>query len=539
MVTRELTKGITRDITRGIIQPFNYYIFTVKTDNAGTSLSDQFTVPTVSGGIYDETTTVDWGDGNIDTNMSTYNDARWTHTFAGGAGTYEVKIWGTFDGWKFANGGDKSKITNIRQWGIFVFSQGQEFYGCNNLTVTATDVPKINTSTLIWSFRECSAVVDIPSIGSWDVSGVAIFSAMFLSINSAANLSIGTWNTSSAVSMNSLMAGGVAGFDRDLGAWIMSSVNTLSSAFPNATISTVNYDSTLVGWAAQSLQSSVPFSAGSSKWGFGYGGQARYDIISTYAWTITDNGQSDSTLGIWLNAHNLLKSSANPSDGTSVATWSDLTDYANDGTATGAQQPVFKTNIANGEPALLFDGVDDRLDIAAASEINDLFSSGGSVFVVFNAATEGEAIGRIFSKYSDAGDTNGGVLYLNDNGVGQGDLVYQKAFSTTNGIWLVENAVTYGNVVIALMTYDASSASNDPVFYINSKTAATVSENAAPVGTVLSDSTKALTIGNSEGTNRTFDGYIFEIAMWKKILSSQEISDYFDYFAEKYGETLS
>lgn len=407
------TKNILSEVTKPILRPFiplqsNYFIFTVKTDNAGTSNNDQFTMPLVSAGNYDAY--VDWGDGSSIDHITAYNQAEVTHTFAGGDGTYTAKVYGTLDGWKMADGGDKSKLISISQWGTFVFSQGQEFYGCDNLTVTATDVPTINTNTLIWAFRECSSLVDIPSIGNWDVSGVTVFSAMFSGINSAANLSIGTWNTSSAVSMNSLMSSGVTGFDRDLSAWDVSSVSTLGSAFPNATISTSNYNSTLISWAAQSLQSSVPFGAGNSKWGFGYGGQARYDIISTYSWTFTDGGQADSTLGIWLNAHNLLKSSANPSDGTSVATWSDLTDYANDGAATGGQQPVFKTNITNGEPAVLFDGVDDRLDIAAASEINDLFSSGGSVFAVFNATTEGEAIGRIFSKYSDTGDTNGGVL---------------------------------------------------------------------------------------------------------------------------------
>ena len=533
-ILEQILGTVTGDILEGVLEPFNYFIFTVKTDNAGTSLSDQFTVPTVSAGTYDAY--VDWGDGSDIENITTYNDARWTHTFAGGAGTYEVKIWGTFVGWVFDDGGDDDKILDIKQWGIYSVEGDiqKAFRGCSNLVVTATDVPIGTVTNLFRAFQDCN-ITSIPSFLSWDLTQLISLNNTFS--GTPLNQDLSTLYAPLVFNLTAMLKN--TNVDFSVGSWVWSNVTTATDFMDGVTLSTANYDDSLIGIESQSLQSGVSINFGLSKWGFGYGGQAKYDIISTYAWTIADNGQSDSTLGIWINAHNLLKSSVNPSDGALVPTWSDLTDYANDGTATGAQQPVFKTSIANGEPALLFDGVDDRLDIAAASEINDLFSSGGSVFVVFNATTEGEAIGRIFSKYSNTGDTNGGVLYLNDNGVGQGDLIYQKGFSTTNCIWRVENGVTYGNVVIVLMTYDASSASNDPVIYINSKTASTVSEDVTPVGTVLSDSTKALTIGNSEGTNRTFDGYIFEIAMWKKTLSSQEISDYFDYFAEKYGETLS
>jgi hypothetical protein len=85
------------------------FIMLVKTDNPGTSASDQFTIPTTTGTYnYD----VDWGDGNTDTGVT----GTITHTFAGGAGTYTVKISGTFPRIYFngAGGSDAQKLLEIK-----------------------------------------------------------------------------------------------------------------------------------------------------------------------------------------------------------------------------------------------------------------------------------------------------------------------------------------------------------------------------------------------------------------------------------------
>lgn len=58
----------------------NCFITTWKTNNAGVSSSTQITIPTSATGTYN--CIVDYGDGNIASNMITYNDARWTHTYS-------------------------------------------------------------------------------------------------------------------------------------------------------------------------------------------------------------------------------------------------------------------------------------------------------------------------------------------------------------------------------------------------------------------------------------------------------------------------
>ena len=144
---------------KGIIsqqqQPF---IFTVKTDNAGTSNNDQFTMPLVSAGSYNAY--VNWGDGSSIDHITAYNQSEVTHTFTGGAGTYEVKVYGRLTGWSFNNGGDKAKFLDILQKGIFDHNnEDGAFYGCSNLTsISATDKPLFSsTSTSVVSFfRDCS-----------------------------------------------------------------------------------------------------------------------------------------------------------------------------------------------------------------------------------------------------------------------------------------------------------------------------------------------------------------------------------------------
>ena len=95
----------------------------VKTDNAGTSASDQFTIPTTGTGYnYD----VDWGDGTTSTGVT----GSTTHTFPS-AGNYVVKISGAFPRIYFNNGGDKAKLLEVQNWGNIAWSSMERaFFGC-------------------------------------------------------------------------------------------------------------------------------------------------------------------------------------------------------------------------------------------------------------------------------------------------------------------------------------------------------------------------------------------------------------------------
>ena len=64
------------------------------------------------------------------------------------------------------------------------------------------------------------------------------------------------------------------------------------------------------------------------------------------------------------------------SDGDSISTWSDQTD--NDHDLTAGAEPIYKTDILNGNPIVRFDGVDDFLNVSFSEQ-----SQPNTIFVVF------------------------------------------------------------------------------------------------------------------------------------------------------------
>jgi surface protein len=290
------------------------FITSWKTDNTGTSNNDQITIPTVSSGTYD--CTIFWGDGTSDS-ITTYNDAAWTHTYST-SGTYTVRIQGTFTGFKFNNAGDEEKLLNISQWGPFN-SGNQEavFYGCSNLTVTATDVMDVSgIATFVQFFRNCSSLTTVanmgswvtssitgitdifsgassfnePSIVSWDMSSISNIANMFNSASSF-NQDISVWDTSSITTMIGTFFA-ASSFDQNLAAWDVTSLTSAVSMFDGATLSTANYNALLVGWEAQAVNNTVSFHGGNSTYSGADAAEARFNLINDHSWTITDGGST-------------------------------------------------------------------------------------------------------------------------------------------------------------------------------------------------------------------------------------------------------
>lgn len=127
-------------------QPF---ITIWKTDNAGSSNSTSITIPTAGTGYNYE---ADWNnDGTYEQSGITGSV---THDF-GVAGTYTIRLRGTFPRIYFNNTGDRQKLLNISQWGDIAWTtMNSAFYGCSNLNITATDLPNLNGVTdMLQMFR--------------------------------------------------------------------------------------------------------------------------------------------------------------------------------------------------------------------------------------------------------------------------------------------------------------------------------------------------------------------------------------------------
>ena len=232
------------------------FVSTWDTTQAG-SASDTIVLPMTAG------LTVDWGDGNSDTTN--------THTYASG-GTYTVTIEGAVNTFRFANSGDKAKITDISNWGGFDISNNSIFFGCSNLDITATDYPTISTTSFLRMFRNCSSMNAV-DFSAWDVSAVTTFNEGFwactfdgggmeswttTSLNNMTraflscpnfNANISTWDVSSVSSFQYAFAS--SSFNQPIGAWTTTSLSSISYMFNNNTV----FNQDLDGWDTTNLSS--------------------------------------------------------------------------------------------------------------------------------------------------------------------------------------------------------------------------------------------------------------------------------------------
>ena len=234
------------------------FVITVKTDNAGTSGSTQFTIPTAGAGY----------SYNIDTNNDGVNDliaqtGSTTITF-GSAGTKTIRINGTFPQIQFANGGDKLKILNINQWGTNPWtSMINAFYGCANMDVTAVDVPNLTGVTSFSAmFAGTTSLVGTSAFNSWNTSTITNMNSMFY-LATTFNQNIGSWNTSAVTNMGYMFYNAVS-FNQNIGSWNTSAVTNMGYMFFTTSLFNNGGSSTINNWNTGSVTNMEYMFEGSS-----------------------------------------------------------------------------------------------------------------------------------------------------------------------------------------------------------------------------------------------------------------------------------
>ena len=238
------------------------FVFTADTTIAGSSGVGLLTLP--AAGVWN--CKIDWGDGTSDSSVTTSITHDYTAT--SGAGVYTVRISGTVVSFGFNNAGDKLKMKNISNWGIYELRNSGSFYGCTNLTCSATDKASVGTTDFRNHFRAC--IVFNGAIGNWDTGSFVRMDRMFQSANA---------------------------FDQNLGNWTIKACANFNAAFfkDSGAFSTASLDGIYIGWAAQAtnipIGSTVDFQT--SKYSAGAAATARAVLTSApYNWTITDGGQA-------------------------------------------------------------------------------------------------------------------------------------------------------------------------------------------------------------------------------------------------------
>ena len=271
-----------------------------------TTANESITIPTEGRGY---NYMVHWGDGSSESGRS----GNATHTYTS-AGDYTVSIGGVFPRIYFNNEGDVAKIREVTQWGNTAWtSMENAFWGANNLTVTATDAPDLSEVTsMAVMFAGASSFNG--DIGGWNVEAVTTMSYMFWDASSF-NQDISGWNTAQVTTMWNMFDGatsfdqdiggwnveavtnmyamfeGATAYNGDIGRWNIEAVTDMRNMFSGVTLSLANYDSLLVGWNRQNLQTGIFFDGGDSQYSSDVAHTARGNMISSDGWTITDGGR--------------------------------------------------------------------------------------------------------------------------------------------------------------------------------------------------------------------------------------------------------
>ncbi|MDM8566739.1 BspA family leucine-rich repeat surface protein [Candidatus Halobeggiatoa sp. HSG11] len=206
--------------------PADDFVTTWKTDNPGSSNSTSIIIPTTGGGYsYD----VDWDNNGVFDEFGLTGNV--THNF-GVAGTYTIRIQGTFPRIYFNSTGDKRKILDVVQWGNIVWeSMERAFFGASNLQINATDSPDLSSVTsMSYMFREATAFNR--DISGWNVDNVTNMRQMF-SDASFFNQDISNWNVSNVTNMYRMFYQATA-FNQDISGWNVSNVTDMSYMFVQA-----------------------------------------------------------------------------------------------------------------------------------------------------------------------------------------------------------------------------------------------------------------------------------------------------------------
>jgi len=183
------------------------------------------------------------------------------------------------------------------------------------------------------------------------------------------------------------------------------------------------------------------------------------------------------------------------------------------------QPPCPQLGLMPSTSRVFFDGADDVYSVAADSDINGLFASGGSISAWIFPNSEGDSYGMLANTF----DNGGYVLNLHTVSGATSKLQFTQVFDGDDATWITNSHdITFGAWNHVVITYDGSNASNDPIFYVNASAKA-ATESIAAVGTVGADTGIKYFGANGDGA-REFDGYISEVAMFKAILDADAVT---------------
>lgn len=226
-------------------------------------------------------------------------------------------------------------------------------------------------------------------------------------------------------------------------------------------------------------------------------------------------------LGLWLDASAITGLNNNDP----VTTWSDQSGFNNDASQpTGANKPLFKTNVINTLPAILFDGIDDYMDINVLSFLD----TACSVFIVSSASSATTSWMNNFT-HSDASGTTDFFQFGIEVTTGS------AVMDIESGVFVKEGS-GYHDDLWHIWTGQKDASNSIDHFSIDNGTPVT---NAATTILSNTDSTVVGAIKFNSTIVQCWNGYISEIIAYDNEISALERGLIMSYLSNKYNITIS
>jgi len=172
-------------------------------------------------------------------------------------GVYKVRIFGTSltrFGTNQASYVGADRITSVESFSATLTSLAGAFVQARNLTSVPATLP--------------NAVTDM----TFMFGGASSF-----------NQPIGSWNTSNVTNMVGMFSR-ASSFDQDLGAWSIGKVTNMSFMLDDSNLTADHFDSTLNGWADQTVQSGVTLGASGLR--YSLASDAARTTLGNAGWTV-------------------------------------------------------------------------------------------------------------------------------------------------------------------------------------------------------------------------------------------------------------
>jgi len=169
-----------------------------------------------------------------------------------------------------------AKVTTMQSTFSDCWAFNQDVSNFNTANVT-------NISSMFWGCK-----VFNQSVASFNTAKVTTMGGIFRGC-SVFNQDVSTFNTALVQSMQEMFQDCTA-FNQDVSGWTVTALTGASNMLYHSAFAKTNYDLLLVAWAAQAVQNSVTFHAGTAHYSAGDPATAHDHLTGTHSWTITDGG---------------------------------------------------------------------------------------------------------------------------------------------------------------------------------------------------------------------------------------------------------